>query len=267
MRVLLAQLAPEIANVKGNVSKVLEVLERYDSDVYVFPELFLTGYNVGDEIITLAEEIPEALDIIREHAGDRLVIVGGPEKASEGRIFNAAFAIGGAEHVYRKHFLPNHLPFTEKLWFHPGYGEETFEYKGRRIGLMVCYDVFFPEIARRYAVQDVELLITISASPFGRSVYFDTFTVARAIESGAFHVYVNRVGVEGPLNFWGGSRVVSPDGSVLVSLPRLHETDKVEAVRVAEIDKKELRYARLSAPLIRDLRFSPRYSMWKNIKF
>ena len=264
MLVLLAQLKPAIADVKKNTERVLEILSKYEADIYVFPELFLTGYNVGDEIVSLAEEIPEALDRISEAAGDRLVVVGGPEKESEGRLYNSAFALGAIRAVYRKHFLPNHLPFVEKLRFHPGRGEKAFEYKGRKIGLMVCYDVFFPEIARRYAVQGVDLLITISASPFGRAVYFDTFTLARAIESGAYHVYVNRVGVEGPLNFRGGSRVISPDGSIIKMLPRLHESTELEAIEVVEIDKKRLRYARLAAPLIRDLRFSKRYDFRLN---
>ncbi len=258
MKLLLAQLKPE-QDLWENVEIVRSVLKEYSSDIYIFPELFLSGYSAGDEIIEIAEEVEEAVRELSKAAGERLLVIGGPEKESEGRIYNTAYALGAVEHRYRKHFLPNHLPFLEKLRFHPGRGEEAFEYHSRKIGLMVCYDVFFPEIARRYAVQGVDLLITISASPFGRSVYFDTFVTARALESGAFHAYVNRVGVEGNLNFRGGSRVISPDGRTIALLPRLHESEDLEKIAIVEIDKKDLRAARLAAPMIRDLRFSPRY--------
>jgi len=125
----------------------------------------------------------------------------------------------------------------------------VFETEIGKIGLMICYDIFFPEVARLLTLMGSQLIVCISASPGTRRGYFETFISSRAMENTVFLAYVNLVGVEDGLVFWGGSRIVGPNGTIITKA-KYDEEDMVTST----IDYSDLKAARIAAPTLRDLR-------------
>ena len=115
--------------------------------------------------------------------------------------------------------------------------------------MTICYDIFFPEVFRLLRLKGSQLIICISASPAVRREYFEVFTLARALENTVFLAYVNLVGVENGLQFWGGSRIVSPNGNTIAQA-KLDEEDLV----VGSVDYADLERAEVFVPTLRDLR-------------
>jgi predicted amidohydrolase len=118
-----------------------------------------------------------------------------------------------------------------------------------RLGLMVCYDMFFPELAKLESLMGAQVLVNISASPTTSRPSFQRVMPARAVENGVFLAYANMVGVHGSLVFGGGSVIYGPRGDALVSAKELEE-DVVEH----EVDFADIEVARRFRPLLRDSR-------------
>ncbi|MDH5390974.1 MAG: carbon-nitrogen hydrolase family protein, partial [Candidatus Bathyarchaeota archaeon] len=166
-------------------------------------------------------------------------------------LYNTAVLLGpdGLIGKYRKTHLPTHSVFEEKRYFRLGYEAPVFETEIGKMGLTICYDMFFPEISRLLRLKGSQLIICISASPAVRSRFFEVFTAARALENTVFLAYVNLVGVENGLQFWGGSRTIAPDGSILAKA-KYDEEDLV----IGTIDYADLERAEAFVPTLRDLR-------------
>jgi predicted amidohydrolase len=145
--------------------------------------------------------------------------------------------------------LPTHSVFEEKRYFRLGYQTAAFNTTVGNIGLCICYDIFFPEVCRLIRLKGAQLIVAISASPAVRKSYFEVLTAARAIENTAFLAYVNLAGVEEGLQFWGGSRLVSPTGEILAKA-KYDEEDFV----TCEVDYGDMRPAETFIPTLRDLR-------------
>ena len=230
--------------------------KKEKADLVIFPELSLTGYVVRDQVYELAETIPgpsttQIAELTRKTG--MYVVFGMPElsKKTKATIYNTAVFVGpeGIIGKYHKRYLPTHSVFEEKRYFRPGYQTAAFDTSLGKIGLCICYDLFFPEVTRLTRLEGAQLIICISASPSVRRSYFETLTAARAIENTAYLAYVNLVGVEDGLQFWGGSRLLSPTGDV-ISKARYDEEDLV----LCEVDFKDIRPAEAFIPTLRDLR-------------
>jgi predicted amidohydrolase len=189
------------------------VAEHQEADLVVFPELFLSGYTLNDidELAVQMDglELARITDMARENS--TALIFGAPERVSAG-IANSAFCVdeqGSIAAVYRKVQL---YGGEESDAFVAGDELLVLELCGLKLGLMICFDVEFPEVARSLARAGAEMFVTISANmePFGND--HAVFVTARALENGLPHVYVNQVGPVEKLTFVGGSTVVSPDG-------------------------------------------------------
>jgi predicted amidohydrolase len=226
MKVALAQLSPALRNTAENVRTVREVLaEHGDADLVVFPELFLSSYTVNglDELALDLDgpEVESVAQAARENSAT--VIFGAPERIAAG-IANSAICVDQSGDVvgsYRK----THLFGDERTAFVAGDELLIVDIDGLKVGLMICFDVEFPEVARALARAGAELLVTISANmePFGND--HAVFASARALENGLPHAYVNQVGPgEKGLNFTGGSTIVSPDGEVHAQADAVGET-------------------------------------------
>jgi predicted amidohydrolase len=146
-------------------------------------------------------------------------------------------------------YPPTHSVFEEKRYFRLGYQPAAFKTDLGNIGLCICYDVFFPEVLRLTRLKGAQLIVCISASPAIRRSYFEILTAARALENTAFLAYVNLAGVEDGLQFWGGSRLISPTGEVLAKA-KYDEEDFI----TCEVDYNDLRTAETFVPTLRDLR-------------
>src|SRR5215213_5898651 len=216
LTVVLAQLSPRLRQTKANIETIGRIVaEHPEADLIVFPELFLSGYtlsNIDGLAVHLdGPELKMVADMARESS--TALIFGAPERVSGG-IANSAFCVderGAIAAVYRKVQL---YGGEESDAFVAGNELLIVELCGLKMGLMICFDIEFPEVARALARAGAEMLVTISANmePFGND--HAVFLSARALESGLPHVYVNQVGPVEKLTFVGGSAIVSPDGEI-----------------------------------------------------
>jgi predicted amidohydrolase len=259
IKLALAQISSKRENKKENLRKIeaftIKAKEQA-ADLVIFPELVLTGYVMRDQIYELAETIPgpaaEKIEEVAKKTGVH-VIFGMPElsEKTKATIFNTSVLIGPKGFIgkYRKMYLPTHSVFEEKRYFRSGYQIASFNTTLGNIGLCICYDIFFPEICRLTRLKGAKLIVCISASPAIRRSYFEILTAARALENTAFLAYVNLVGLEDGLQFWGGSRLMSPTGDILAKT-KYDEEDLV----ICEVDYSDIRPAETFIPTLRDLR-------------
>ena len=254
---LLAQTGPKLGNKERNLRQISEQASKArkkNIDLLIFPELQLTGYTMRDEVSHLAESIPgpstrKVETLAREHGVH--VVFGMPEESEvKGVIHNTAVFVGpkGLIGRYRKIHLPTHSVFEERRYYRPGQEASVFKTDIGTIGLNICYDLYFPELTRLQALQGAELVVCISASPGLRRRFFESFCLSRAMENAVYLAYVNRVGIEEGLQFWGGSRVIAPNGSVLAQCRY-----DLEEFQICKVDLGEVSRARAFIPTIKDL--------------
>ncbi len=259
IRLALAQISSKRGDKEENLRKIEEITAKakaQSADLVIFPELSLTGYVIRDQIYELAETIPgPSTNRVEEIARKNgiYIVFGMPEQSEKTRatLFNTAVFIGPEGFIgkYRKMYLPTHSVFEEKRYFRPGYQTAVYDTALGKIGLCVCYDLFFPEVTRLARLKGAQLIVSISASPAVRRSYFEILTAARALENTAFLAYVNLVGVQDGLQFWGGSRLVSPTGDVLAKA-KYDEEDLV----ICDVNYGDIRAAETFIPTLRDLR-------------
>jgi predicted amidohydrolase len=169
----------------------------------------------------------------------------------------AYFQRGEALHVHRKVYLPTYGMFDEERYLSRGNRVQTFPASAGRVGMLVCEDLWHPSTVYIAAMDGMDLLIAPASSP-GRGVSgdeLDTETTYRALLSAyaqlfqCYVVFVNRVGYEDGVCFWGGSRVIDPFGRTVASAPRFEP-----ALVMANIDLDAVRRSRIAAPLLQDER-------------
>ncbi len=228
------QTRPRILRVTENVDKALEVVASLDADLVVLPELFNTGYALtAEELARVSEVVPHGptvhriLDLCRETG--KGIVAGFAERAGAFFFNSAVFAAPSELRVYRK----VHLFDEEKAIFQPGNGFEVIEFKGARIGIMICFDWFFPESCRTLMLKGADII----AHPASLVLpFWPRAAVTRAVENHLFIVTADRVGRERQLRFIGNSLIVSPTGECLASAGRR----KVEHA-VVDVDPGEAR--------------------------
>ena len=268
-KIALAQFPCRIGNKQHNVNKMAKYAnqaKKQKANIVIFPEMSLTGYTTRDLTYELAEEIPgpstEKIGKIAKKE-NLYIVYGMPERSEKGKaiLYNTAVLIGPEGYVgkYRKMHLPTHSVFEEKRYFRLGYQTPVFETSIGNLGIMICYDIFFPEIARALRLQGAKFIICISASPAVRKNFFETLTTARAIENTCFLAYVNLVGIENGLQFWGGSRLIGPSGHI-ISQSKYDEED----ISFGNVNYEDLKPVEAFVPTLRDLR-PELYASLKNI--
>jgi len=231
MKVGFYQFSPVFGEPKKNLEKIVEQLLKCDADLVVLPELAFSGYLFIEkkEVLTLSETIPGPIsDTLREIAIKKgmTIVTGFAELNSPGgdKAYNSAFLITpeGDIKIYRK----NHLFHEEKLFFEPGdLGFPVFTVKGVKIGLLICFDHFFPEAARTLALQGAQIICHPSNLVIPFKAQLTTRT--RSIENKVFWILANRTGseVRGDKKFTysGLSQISDPDGRIMVQAGELEE--------------------------------------------
>ena len=248
MNIGLAQINPIVGDLAGNSQKIIEYAARAKDagvDLVVFPELCVTGYPPQDLL-----ENPYFLEVT-EHVVDEIarmvpqdigVLIGAPvqNRAEVGkRLFNAAILLEGGERkaVVHKQLLPTYDVFDENRYFESAQECTVVEWRGRKLGIHVCEDMWNNEEQAPYylygenpidvlAAQGAELFINISASPYyaGKHAVRNRLIAESCQEHGIPFVYVNQVGANTELLFDGDSRVHAADGS-LVALAAAFDED------------------------------------------
>ncbi|HEV2519524.1 MAG TPA: carbon-nitrogen hydrolase family protein [Thermoplasmata archaeon] len=260
MRVVLAELAPALGDLSANLDRIATIVENVPAELAVFPELFLSGYRVGDDVRRLALAPGDAAqrrlsDIAgRTHCA---ILVGAPLVSANrpGETLNAAllFTPDGQVTAQGKRFLPSFGPFEEGTVFTPVDASRVAGVGPATIGMQICYDLFFAEVARDLAMQGADLLVAISAAPVTSRRLFDRLLPARAIENAIPLVYVNRVGAEDGIVFGGGSAAVDVRGETLTGAEVPFEKRAAgERVELVEIDLGSARRWRPFRPVLRD---------------
>jgi predicted amidohydrolase len=219
------QFNPIFGNKKRNLASVVDTLEGIDCRLMVLPEFFATGYQFisMDEVAHLAEKVPggETTEALVElsKAHHMYIVAGLPEKDGQ-NYYNSAVITGpeGFIGVYRK----THLFFEEKLWFKPGNtGFNVFHTDIGVIGIMVCFDWYFPEAMRAVALQGAQVI----AHPSNLVLpYCPIAMPIRCLENRVFAITANRIGTEqrkegSSLTFIGMSQIVAPDSAIVARAP------------------------------------------------
>jgi predicted amidohydrolase len=271
MKVALVTMRPKIANKKANLEKMEKYIEKTKADLYVFGELTICGYHVKDELRDIAETVNGPLiNNMKKIAKNKkcYIVFGMPLKHNtiKGLIHNASVLIhpNGKVDTYNKWFLPTIGPFEEKIFFDEGEELKICETKFGKIGLIVCYDLYFPELCRAYTLMGADIIICISATPSVTRKYFETLIPARSVENTVFMIYANLVGTQENLVFWGGSQIYDPLAKLIVKAPYYKES-----IITCDIDLKQLEFARANRPVIRDIKpeiYHDLYNLSRNIK-
>jgi len=256
MKLAMVAMRPKLTDKKANLKKMEKYINKTKADMYVFGELSLIGYNTKDEYRDLAEtQNGPSIKFIKNLAKkNNCYIVFGmaiKDKNVEGLIYNCSVMVHpeGKVDIYKKWFLPTFGPFEEKIFFDEGEDLCLCDTKFGKIGLIVCYDIFFPELCKAYSLLGADMIICISATPSVNRKYFEKLMPARAIENTVFFAYVNLVGTQEDLVFWGGSQAYEPLGNLIKRAEYFKEN-----IITCELDFKKIKLARANRPVIRDVR-------------
>ncbi len=212
----------------------LEVLKQQGVELAIFPEAFLTGYCVESteeaKNISIAKN-SEAIHVLHQASIrlDMIVVAGFAEAADEG-LYNTAVLLepGKEPRFYRKSHLPE-LGLDKFVC--QGHGAlEVFETRIGKIGILICFDMRFPEASRVLALKGAELLILPTNWPDGAQVTADYIAVARAAENRIYVATCDRVGEENGFKFIGKSKIIDPRGTVLAS------AGGIEEMIIADVD-------------------------------
>ncbi|MGH9488451.1 MAG: nitrilase-related carbon-nitrogen hydrolase [Terriglobales bacterium] len=243
MRLALVQFAPALLHVEGNLTAAVERMHATPADVYLLPELATSGYTFAaqDEVDRCAEPADDGPSLhafaafAREH--NAYVVYGFPERAG-GKFFNSAslLAPSGRLATYRK----LHVFGREKLFFAAGDAPApVVELPWGKVGVMICFDWYFPELARSLALRGAELLLHPANLVLP---HCPQAMITRSLENHVFSATCDRVGTESNRGvqheFIGSSQVVSPAGELLVRLSREREETAVVETDLAQARSK-----------------------------
>jgi predicted amidohydrolase len=224
--------------VAGNLQRLHQLaLEAKGADLLVLPEMFLTGYNIGVDAVSVLAEVyngESAQQVARiAKAAGIAILYGYPERTEDGQIYNAVQLIdANGERLcnYRKTHLFGDL---DRSMFSPGTNDfPVVELNGWKLGFLICYDLEFPENARRLALEGAELILVPTANMIPFDFIADVTVRARAFENQCYVAYANYCGHEGDIHYCGQSSIAAPDGS------RIAQAGLDEALIVGELDRQ-----------------------------
>jgi len=229
------QMAPVLGDRPGNLARVVEHIRaaaEAGSRLVIFPECALSGYGFESlaDALAAAEAVPgESSDVLaRTAARTGCAVVCGLLECEGGRLYNTAVVIG-PEGLVGRHRKAHVVRVAADAFVTLGDRLEVFEVAGARVGVLICYEVRFPEAARAMALRGANVLALPTNWPRGAEVNPTIMVPARAAENNLYVLAANRTGSEGSLSYIGQSVIQGPDGSVLA------RAGSEEAVLQAEI--------------------------------
>ena len=247
MKIAAAQISCFLGDAAANVAKIEQysaLAKKAGADLVVFPEMSDTGYSMpvirngasswSEGAVPAIQEIAKKLSIT--------IVCGVSEKEGDA-IYNSQVVVDSTGQIvakYRKIHLFGAAPNDETKCFSPGNTVAHLELGEMRFGLSICYDLRFPEIYRKLALEHrADAFVVSSAWPFARVHHFQNLSVARAIENQCYVVTANRVGVDDGVAHGGSSAIVDPYGVVIAA---------------GSPDREELLCAELSTDVVRSVR-------------
>lgn len=231
------------------LARLDEALREADGelDLVICPELFLSGYNVGEQVRRLAEPrtgaFAKAASALAQKR--RTALLYGYPELDDGAVYNAALCVGADGGIlahHRKLRLPNAF---ERSNFTPGDGYTFFALNGWKIAILVCYDIEFPEAVRGCARQGARLVVAPTALKKQWGFVARNMVPTRAFENGIFVAYANYCGQEGDVEYLGESRFIGPTGNTI-------SADDREMLLTAILDADDIAAARRDIPYLQD---------------
>ena len=234
IKIGIAQINPTVGDLEGNAKKIIEAyksLSQQGADLVVLPELAIVGYPPEDLVLhhglqDQAMQVVEAL--AKETAGQRAAMLVGGIWREKHALHNTAFLLeaGAILHKQHKVILPNYGVFDEKRIFTSGATPAVFLWRGVRLGLLICEDIWGSVIAKHLAAQDAQILISINASPYemGKARARREVVSNRARETKLPVIYANLIGGQDELVFDGRSFVMNHEGGEQVKLAAFKES-------------------------------------------
>ena len=230
MKVGFIQMNPQFLDKEGNVNRALGLLDKSEAELMVLPELFSTGYNFSNvnELRFMAEDIPMGYTtqkLIEISLQKSMCIIAGIAEKYHGALFNSAVIVNGHRvGVYRK----IHLFMNEKQLFTQGNKFTVFQVNGINIGIMTCFDWYFPESVRTLMLRGADII----AHPSNLILpYCPDAMKLRSLENGVFTITANRIGDEKGLHFIGMSQITDNKGNILY-----RASSDSEEVKILDID-------------------------------
>jgi predicted amidohydrolase len=225
-KVALAQLNSTLGDSAANLDRAMEYIARAaeaKADLVMFPELYLQGYRVDEQVAYTAEPIPgpateRLIEAARQH--DLYIIMGMArlEEQYPFLVYNSLCFVGPeglvGDGYYDKIHLGTFHPYIEGVYFAPGRRTPLFDTRLGRLSVQICYDVSFPELTRVYAVNGSLVNLVISAGPSVAVDSWRTSLQTRSMENLMPSVYCNTVGWQKDFSFFGGSKIVNALGQV-----------------------------------------------------
>ncbi len=232
-----------------NIMKGLSLVKRaiqVKADLVVLPEVFNTGFYTHN-YEEVEDKLEDEIELLLKLSETRdMVIVAGVAEKSGGNLYNSAVVIhrGNVLGVYRKTHL---FPLTsERKHFKPGNRLEVFDTPVGKVGILICYEIRFPELARKLMKMGAEIIAVPAEFPKERIAHWRVLLQARAIENQLFVVGANCV--EGDLEYGGHSMLVDPEGNVLV------EGGEYQEAMMSDINLCDVEEVRKKYPFLKDLR-------------
>lgn len=229
----------DVSENQRRAAAALRRLSEAGADLAVLPELWSCGFD--NACLTLhGARTPEILASLQTLAKSRRMLIAGslPELA-DGRVYNTFYVVdrdGAVAGAYRKIHL--FAPNRETEFFAPGKQAVVCPTSLGPLGLMICYDLRFPELCRGLALAGARVVLVCAQWPEARIHHWDVLLAARAIENQIFIIAANRVGASDALAFTGHSRIIAPDGAILAEIgdqsgeaATLLEMAKIESIR------------------------------------
>jgi len=258
MKAAIAQINSILGDLDKNIQRHIECCNKAienKAELIVFPELSLTGYSLKDINYDIAlnpyksDKLKELLKLSKKIS----IVCGFAEEDENYAVYNSAILMedGEIKGIHRKIYPPTYGIFEEFRYFSAGQKCEPLNSKLGKLGIMVCEDLWHLSVPYTMAVKGAKILIGIAASPTRIAVNTDKFknyeinsehhkTYARVLSS--YLLFSNRVGFEDGVNFWGGSEIVDPSGSIC-SVAKIFDEDMI----FANVIESEVQRARRNA--------------------
>ncbi|MCK5847688.1 MAG: hypothetical protein KAH01_00655 [Caldisericia bacterium] len=263
MKIALAQIEPIFSNWDKSIEKHKEFIYRAideKAELIVFPEMSLSGYRLKDLTHELSMKInSDKMKSVMKLSMQIDIVVGFPEIDDNSRCYitQAYCSKGEILQTHRKIFLPINGMFEDSKDFMPGKTLTPFNVDKFKMGMLICRDMWHEEAIVSFVKKDVNCLIVASNIPLrninrdGPAIdsFIERTVVGYAEKNSIFVIYVNRVGFEEGVCFYGGSMVASPSGEIIAKLPFLEES-----IVFIDIDHKEIERKIRSFPLHYDRR-------------
>ena len=236
LKICLAQLNPTLGDLEYNTEKALAVVDKAKKrniDLVVFPEMFISGYQLQD--LVLKEKFLSDVKLCLKEMCDKVsegptVLIGAPE-IENGKIYNSYFCMdhGSISVAARKYHLPNTDIFDERRYFNKGSLAKPIKVLGINLGTPICEDIWYPDVIEYMVKEGARIIISPNGSPYSRGKVQLRHKLAtlRAKENKIPLIYLNLVGGQDDQVFDGGSFVVGKNGKILYAMPQFEEATSI----------------------------------------